>query len=256
MLLPDKVVSIAKSQVGYKEGANNWNKYAKALDSVSFFNYPKQNEAWCSVFVAWCIWTATDENKNKALLALYQPQKDNCGAGCKFAAKYFREHKAWTKTPSVGLQIFFGKEGAKEGEELHTGLVESVGVSTITTIEGNKSNQVKRRSYSKLDKRIIGYGIIKYDKVSQDQPTPTTPIPSTPEKPQEKPQTGYKLYKVKTNSGVNLRIRQKPTTKSKQVGAIPDGKTCKVFDISGNWCKVEYKGVNGYSSKKYLKEVK
>ena len=253
MLLPEKVIDIALSQVGTREGANNWNKYAKDLDSVSFFNYPKQNCSWCSVFVAWCVWRATDENKDKALKALYQPQKDNCGAGCKFAAKYYREHKAWSTKPVKGSQIFFGKAGAKEGEESHTGLVVSVGVTTITTVEGNKNNQVSRCSYSIKDSRIIGYGLIKYDTTAQVEP-------QKPQSPQadSKPSnttSSYTLYKVKTNTGANLRIRSKPTTKSDTLGAIPNGKKVKVFDIVGNWAKVEYNGLKGYSYKTYLKKI-
>lgn len=255
MLLADKVINIALGQVGTIEGKNNWNKYAKDLDEIKFFNYSKQNSPWCSVFVAWCVWTASDKNKDKALAALYQPKKDNCGASCKYAAKYYREHKAWSKTPVKGSQIFFGDAGAKEGEEEHTGLVVSVGVSTLQTVEGNKNNKVSKCSYSLKDSRIIGYGLIKYDTTTPAEPQkPQTPqTDSKPEPSQgDKTDKGYQEYKVKTNSGCNLRIREKPTTKSKKLGSIPQGKIVKVFDILGNWAKIEYKGIKGYSSKKYL----
>lgn len=246
-LLPDKVVSIALSQVGYKEGANNWNKYARDLDAVNFYNGKKQNVAWCDVFVDWCVYEASGKNKARALAALYEPSKDNCGAGCKYSAQYFRNKGAWSSTAVVGSQIFFGKKGA----ETHTGLVVAIGASTITTVEGNKDNAVKKCSYKKTDSKIVGYGLIKYDKEPQPQPTPTP----TPE-PKPQPTPTYKTYKVKTNTGVDLRIRQKPTTASKQVGSIPNGKTCKVYSISKGWANVEYNKVKGYSSAKYLKEVK
>lgn len=251
LILPDKVVNIALSQIGYKETGNNLTKYAKDLDAVDFYNFPKYpaHAEWCDVFVDWCVYEASGKDKDKALKALYEPKKDNCGAGCKYSAQYFRKNNAWSKTAVVGSQIFFGKEGA----ETHTGVVVSVGVSTVTTVEGNKSNMVKKCSYSKNDPKIVGYGLIKYDKQPQPEPTPTPQPTPTPE---PTPQPDYKLYKVKTNTGVDLRIRKQPTTKSKQIGSIPNGKTCKVYSISDGWANVEYNKIKGYSYAKYLKEVK
>lgn len=253
-LLPDKVVSIALSQVGYKERNNNQTKYAKDLDKVNFFNYPKYpvHAEWCDIFVDWCVFEASGKDKARALKALYEPTKDNCGAGCKYSAQYFRKNKAWSDTAVIGSQIFFGKKG----EESHTGLVVAIGASTITTVEGNKGNEVKKCSYKKTDSKIVGYGLIKYDNQPQTQPTQPDPEPQPETKPQPQPTPAYKEYKVKTNTGVDLRIRQKATTKSKQIGSIPNGKTCKVYSIAKSWAHVEYKGVKGYSYAKYLKEVK
>lgn len=167
-LLASKVVAIALSQVGYKESGKNVTKYAKDLDSINFYNGKKQGSEWCDIFVDWCVWQASGKDKARALAALYEPTKDNCGAGCKYSARYFRSKGAWSKTPRVGDQIFFGKEGS----ETHTGLVVAVGVSTITTVEGNKSNAVKKCSYSKNDSKIAGYGRIKYDSDPQPEPQP------------------------------------------------------------------------------------
>lgn len=244
MLIPQKVIDIAISQIGYTEGANNNTKYAKELDAVNYYNYPKYNSGagWCSIFVDWCIFKAADDNKDRALSASYEPKKDNCGAGCKESAAYFRKAGAWTKTAGVGYKVFFGKEG----KESHTGLVVSVGVTTIDTVEGNAGNKVKRRSYSKSDKSIAGYGIINYD----TEPTPT-PTPPTPSKDS---------YTVKTNSGDSLRLRSQPTTKSDKVANIPN-KTKLVADevvrgesIGGvdTWIKTTYSGKTGYASGKYL----
>ena len=50
----------AKSQVGYTEGANNWNKYADQLDAVDYFAGcgKKQNLPWCAVFVCAVMYNA------------------------------------------------------------------------------------------------------------------------------------------------------------------------------------------------------
>lgn len=168
-LLASKVVAIALSQVGYKESGTNVTKYAKDLDAINWFNTKKQGTEWCDIFVDWCVWQASGEDKDRALKALYEPKKDNCGAGCKYSARYFRANNAWSKTARVGDQIFFGKEGS----ETHTGIVVAVGVSTISTVEGNKGNAVKKCSYSKNDSKIAGYGRIKYESEPQPAPTPT-----------------------------------------------------------------------------------
>ena len=324
-LLPDKVVSYALSQVGYKEQSGNVNKYAAQLDSINYFApQKKQGVAWCNIFVDDVVYNASGKDKAKTYAALYQPSYNNLSAACKYAAQYFRNKGAWSKTAQVGAQIFFGKQGS----ETHTGIVVSVGASTITTVEGNKSNMVKKCSYSKSASNIAGYGLIKYDTAPQPPtPTPTkdeytvktvsgdslrlrkepntksaqvgyipngktikseaivkgeniggceawvkttyngaqgyasgkylNPTPQIDPDPQPTPPTPptYKLYKVKTNTGVDLRIRQKPSTSSKQVGSIPNGKTCKVYSITDGWASVEYNGVRGYSYARYLKEV-
>ena len=164
------VVNWALSQVGYKEGANNWNKYAQELDSINYFTpQKKQGVAWCAIFVDDAVYNATGKDKSKTYSVLYQPSKDNLSASCKYAAKYYRAANAWYKTAKVGDQVFFGSEGA----ESHTGIVVSVGVSTITTVEGNKGNAVKKCLYNKNDSKIAGYGRPRYD--SDPQPEPPKP---------------------------------------------------------------------------------
>ena len=244
MLLPQKVIDIALSQLGYTEDKNNRTKYARELDAVDFYNYDKYDSGagWCSLFVDWCIYKATGDNKDQALAALYEPKKDNCGAGCKESARYFKKAGAWTKDAGLGYKVFFGKEG----EESHTGLVVSVGVTTIDTVEGNKSNKVKKCSYSKNDPKIAGYGIIKYD--TAPNPTPTPP----PSKDS---------YVVKTNSGDPLRLRANPDTKSAKLGRVPNNSMVTASEVVrgeavgdvDTWIKTTYAGQTGYLSGKYLR---
>lgn len=88
------------------------------------------------------------------------------------------------------------------------------------------------------------------------EPTPTPqPEPEPEPTPTPEPEPSYSLYRCKTNSGVALRIREKPTTDSKQVGWIDYGEVCKVYSISNGWANVEYNGVTGYSYATYLKPV-
>lgn len=60
------VIAYALSQVGYEEGANNWNKYAEELDEIDYFAGcgKKQNLPWCAVFICACVYNAYSEAIN------------------------------------------------------------------------------------------------------------------------------------------------------------------------------------------------
>lgn len=53
----------------------------------------------------------------------------------------------------------------------------------------------------------------------------------------------------------NLNMRTQGNTNSKIILTIPKGAKVDVLEDEGSWWKVEYKGKQGYSYKKYLKEV-
>ena len=141
-LSANKMVTWTKSQVGYKETGTNINKYAADMDKnyPDFFNGKKQGQQWCAVFV--CDGFCRNYGEANALKMLHLPKK-NSAAGCKYAVRYYKAAKAWYKSPKVGDQIFFGKSG----KEKHTGFVIEVSKTTVTTIEGNKSNAVKKNSH-------------------------------------------------------------------------------------------------------------
>lgn len=85
-------------------------------------------------------------------------------SGCKQAVAYYKKIKRWKKAgskPSIGSQIFYDFSG-KRKKPTHTGLCVSVSGSTITVIEGNKSNKVGRRKISYKSKYIYGIGVPKY----------------------------------------------------------------------------------------------
>lgn len=56
----EDALEYALSQVGYTEGANNWNKYAQQLDAVDYFEGcgKKQNLPWCAVFICAIMYNA------------------------------------------------------------------------------------------------------------------------------------------------------------------------------------------------------
>ena len=58
----------------------------------------------------------------------------------------------------MGDQIFFQQNGAL----VHTGIVVGVTSSQVTVVEGNASNQVMKKTYSRSSSYIGGYGHPKY----------------------------------------------------------------------------------------------
>ena len=114
----------------------------------------KQGFAWCDMFVDWCFLQLCGSRvKAEEMIC----QTGVYGAGCEFSAKYYKQQgRFYTSDPKPGDQIFFNNYS-------HTGIVEKIVGGLITTIEGNTSDQVARRTYSVGSSSIDGYGRPKYD---------------------------------------------------------------------------------------------
>ncbi len=181
-----KLISCAKNQVGYLEkrsnaylddktanaGSNNWNKYARDIDTKypNFYNGKKNGYSWCDIFVDWCFIECF--GYEKALKMLYQPTK-SAGAGCKYSANYYKAHNAFYRKPQVGDQVFFGDCG----NEGHTGIVVAVSGNIITTVEGNTSggygvesngDGVYLKKYNISTQYIPGFGRPNWNVVSSN----------------------------------------------------------------------------------------
>ena len=114
------VIAAAKSQLGYKEGANNDNKFGVW--------YGMNHESWCAMFVSWCFAEA------KALPALE-----------KFA--YCPALESWAHSKGMIVPI----SQVQAGDVVlfdwnHTGMAQHTGIATgpidphtrlLPTIEGN-----------------------------------------------------------------------------------------------------------------------
>ena len=176
------VIDLAEAEVGYHEkasnaqlddpagnsGGANWTKYARDLDSVpSFYNGPKNGYAWCDVFVDWLFVTIFGPELGRQML--YQPT-ESAGAGCLYSAGYYKAANKFHRTdPRPGDQIFFSYAA---GEYSHTGIVVDVNGRTITTVEGNTSDSVGRRTYETTNYSIAGYGTPNWELAVQDWEKP------------------------------------------------------------------------------------
>lgn len=163
-----ELLKIAAAEIGYKEketnsqldnpsenaGDANYTKYARDLAAAGYYQASKQGFAWCDMFVDWCfLQLCGSKAKAEEMIC----QTGLYGAGCEWSARYYREQgRFYTSDPQPGDQIFFNNYA-------HTGIVEKIVGDVITTIEGNTSNQVARRTYSIGSRSIDGYGRPKYD---------------------------------------------------------------------------------------------
>ena len=190
----DKVLAIAKAEVGYLEkkngdakylydkranaGYNNYTKYGKEMHEVypSVMDYPA---AWCDAFVDWCFYKAYGVATAKSLL------DGNFDDYTVASALMYKNHNAWyTNNPKVGDQVFFKNS---YGGICHTGLVIAVDNLYIHTIEGNTSaalgvvangGGVAQKKYALNYNRIAGYGRPKYDKGNSNTNTVVEPVQS------------------------------------------------------------------------------
>ena len=163
-----KALAIARAEVGYREknsssglddpqanaGSGNYTKYARDLDRIpGFYNTKKQGAMWCDIWYDWVLVEAF--GPEVAMQLLCQPA-GSAGAGCSFSMSYYQQHGQFHLTdPQPGDQIFITY---RPGEISHTGIVEKVDGETVTTIEGNTSDMVARRTYQLGDSRIAGFG--------------------------------------------------------------------------------------------------
>lgn len=60
------------------------------------------------------------------------------------------------------------------------------------------------------------------------------------------------IYVVRTNSGLPLRLRAKPSTSSAKLASMPVGTELEVESITNGWAKTTYNGKSGYCSADFL----
>ena len=166
-----KVVAQAKAWLGYKES----NGTHKAIIDVYNSHKPlargykvKYTDAWCATFVS------------AVAVKLGYTDIIPTECSCNKMIELFKSLGIWDESdarkPNPGDILFYDWEdngvGDNKGRSDHVGIVEKVVGDTITIIEGNYSNSVKRRNLRVNGKYIRGYGVPKYDK--EIVPTVTT----------------------------------------------------------------------------------
>lgn len=147
-----KVIAIAKSQIGTRESNNGWTKYGAWYGNYVKSKYAFSNAAWCAMFVSWC--------GNQAGLSsgtFYYH------AYCPSGVSWYQNKKQWHwkgYTPKSGDIVYYDWNGDSVTD--HVGLVASYNKGTITTVEGNYSDQVKQRTINYRSSYIFGYASPNY----------------------------------------------------------------------------------------------
>ncbi len=146
-----QVIDIARSQIGTREGRNNYTKYG-----VWYGNYVHssvyQHAAWCAMFVSWC--------GNQAGLS---SDVFYYHAYCPAGVSWYQNKGKWQwkgYVPKMGDIVYYDWNGDRVVD--HVGFVESYSNGNITTIEGNYSDQVKRRTINYKSSSIFGYATPNY----------------------------------------------------------------------------------------------
>ena len=227
----NKLLDTARRELNYHEGYNNYIKYAQNSWDNQFYGWELQNQPWCDIFVDWCFCETFGLQTGAAMT--YQ----TVGSGsalCSASASFYEKNNAFYNYPQPGDQVFF----FSNGDINHTGLVESVVGSganwtSFTTIEGNSSDQVARRTYNRGNNKVAGFGRPKWSLVAQggtiqnpptqqqknkNQPTITTPTSSQKYQPH--------TYNIK----INLLKKEDygPQVSSMQALLNAKGFKCKV----------------------------
>lgn len=153
----NKIVQIARNEVGYKEQGANITKYGEW--------YGMQDE-WCNMFVCWCAAQAGIGEDIIPKMA-YVPSTANW-----FDAKgQYKNSRAngGNYTPQPGDIVLFDYNHNTTSD--HIGIVEKTEGNTLYTIEGNKNNMVKRCIYSLDSGDIRAYCVPAYvENVEEAEP--------------------------------------------------------------------------------------
>ena len=156
-----KIVSIAQSYIGCKESDGSHRKIIDLYNShkpLARGYAVKYTDAWCSTFAS------------AVAIAARMTDIIPTECGCGKHIELFKKLGSWQEddayVPKPGDYIFYDWQdsgvGDCTGSADHVGIVEKVSGTSITVIEGNYSDSVKRRTISVNGRYIRGYGVPKY----------------------------------------------------------------------------------------------
>lgn len=123
------VVSVARGELGYQEGANNDTKYGKW--------YGLNNNPWCAMFISWCF---TQAGQSAAVAASSRKGFASCDAGLKWFTKKNKIVPIGDAQP--GDIAFFQFDDDAQPD--HVGIVvKNDGKKYLWCIEGNTAANTK-----------------------------------------------------------------------------------------------------------------
>ena len=266
-----KVVSMAQSYIGCNERDGSHKKIIDLYNShkpLARGYAVKYTDAWCSTFASAVAIAA----------GLTDIIPTECG--CEKHIALFKALGSWQENdayvPAPGDYIFYDWQDGTNyadtdntGAADHVGIVEKVSGQTITVIEGNYSNAVKRRTLAVNGRYIRGYGVPKYGSgtasAAPAAPAQTAKPTVTEKKAAEAARSLDKTlagtYVVNAASG--LHIRSGAGTGKASLAVLPNGTKVRnygYYTLSGGvkwlYVQVTYNGVTytGFMSSQYLRK--
>lgn len=156
------VVEQAKAWIGKKESDGS---HKEIIDVYNSHNprargyKVKYTDSWCATFVS------------AVAIKLGYTDIIPTECSCQKMITLFKNRGSWieneNRRPNPGEILFYDWDdngsGDNKGNSDHVGIVEKVSGNTITVIEGNYKNAVKRRRMAVNGRYIRGYGVPKYD---------------------------------------------------------------------------------------------
>ena len=256
MSIVNEIITLIQKQVGYTESpvGSNKTKYARFFDveAWQFFNTKKNPCYWCAVFVIWAIYQVLLPilGSGAAIRNWFgmPAPKNNEAAGCNQFYGYMKK-KGWevAKNKGQAADIIFFNTSA--GKCAHVGLIEYVKDGKYHTIEGNKSNMVKRCSYAIGSSEI--YAIIHPDYASIEPKPEPDPLPHPTPDVNPVPAPTEKKYVV--NVKTYLAVRTLPSANGKKVGELYKGCVVSAIEEKDSWVKITG---DSWVYKGYLDEIK
>lgn len=165
-----KVVNQAKSWLGCKESDGSHRKIIDLYNNhkpLARSYAVKYTDAWCATFVS-----ATSIACGYTDI---MPTECGCGKMIELYQKLGRWEENDAYKPEPGDVVFYDWDdngvGDNKGASDHVGIVEKVVGTTITIIEGNCSNSVKRREIQVNGRYIRGYGLPAFEKKATKEDT-------------------------------------------------------------------------------------
>lgn len=147
-----RLLQTARNQIGVKEetGKNDGEPVKRYAGNRS--------EPWCAHFVAWIY-------RNVGLPIpddiIPTESQHNPLASVTHMESVFKERGWLHEKPMPGDIVFFASRGQSDaGRGRHCGIVEMVDSKNFSTIEGNLSNAVRRKTHGLDNPQVTGFGRI------------------------------------------------------------------------------------------------
>ena len=202
----DTVVKIMQSWIGKKESDGSHKAIIDIYNKISPLpaGYKlKYTDAWCAGTVSAAF--------HKAGYDAIFPSECGCGRMITKA----KDMGIWVENdayvPSPGDCVMYDWQDTSKGDNTgtpdHVGMVEKVTNNVITVIEGNYSNQVKRRSLSVNGRYIRGFICPKFDAESAKKAETSKTSSSTKKSTVAQISATYKIGKEYTVKVDNLNVR-------------------------------------------------